>query len=877
MSLINIDLYTKPKENSGSGSGLSNRIQITNIKSATWADKLTHTSNIYGNKFDGTQDIENDFLVKSPIDSSSFVQFIPTEYADENSRLILNKTDLRLKNSSLELGEDSIITADKIECNTLYATVLDSKSSSIIVNKPLKLMEGLDLSGQDLKIKDLDSQNIVNHEMIKTKDLLVSGNAHFFNLVIDEVKHAGGQLLLSPGSFRVDDIDENLYTYTIGTDCVSHRMFGGGNESSYICKRLYMKSSDDTDTVINNTVQVNDHLFCYVANVGNKANMKNYWSAVLAAGEDVKRVINGTEVLCNYVDLVIKCVNNGEYNPDYAEVNVEKGDNLGVLGSLNEDRQSAIMFCSYACPDIEVEAPCWIQYQNIDGWSFTGKKSTYFAKNKNRIQGELVAQNGNTLDGVLEQIQDGVKTYVHTAWANSADGSQDFTKNAKYINNPKYQGFCSTLYPYDDYLTYSDYIWSPVTDSGKLIKDKLIPIRERLYFEGGDRTVWIDLHYSATNWSSQDNYIKCEVRSTDGHNITLDVNRVIKNISETLIESVYLTANIQQWDNVEAGDRFNNARVYLYNGNDEVLDERMIQISMDPTSVLEITDKIAMRVNDSEGNISSLIIESDRIRQEVSNITFDADSITERIGSLEVTAESITGKVEKLTQDVDGVTREMSQIKQTVDEIDLSVIDEFEGNLEKTGINIQQGTITLDADNTIITGDLKIKGFIYQEFRPISLSDAEFITDSSTFDGFSHDVYKLGTQICVDSTQCGVILPMDANYEGARVVLLDSWFIKSRTAKAATTVQAENGSMIASGYFANKDVQAIKSNYHANMVMFDSGTLEFTLQNVPEMDSSGNITESHLQWILINNACGTMRYKLGNNWYDYKYNLANDL
>ena len=38
-------------------------------------------------------------------------------------------------------------------------------------------------------------------------------------------------------------------------------------------------------------------------------------------------------------------------------------------------------------------------------------------------------------------------------------------------------------------------------------------------------------------------------------------------------------------------------------------------------------------------------------------------------------------------------------------------------NLEKTGINIQQGTITLDADNTIITGDLKIKGFIYMTYK----------------------------------------------------------------------------------------------------------------------------------------------------------------
>lgn len=221
--IIKTNFFTKPKENAGSGSGYDNDIiNVQNISSATWANKLKDKHKIYGNDFDGTQDISHHFTVNSPVDTSSFMGFKPAEYKDEHSKLILQRTDLKMEDSTLDMGEESLIAVDKVECNTLYTTVLDSKSSSILVNKPLKLMEGLDLSGQDLKLKNLETENIQNNGSIKTKDLVVTGNAHFFNLVIDEVKHAGGQLILSPGSFRVDAFKTNYETeYCSGTGLVA--------------------------------------------------------------------------------------------------------------------------------------------------------------------------------------------------------------------------------------------------------------------------------------------------------------------------------------------------------------------------------------------------------------------------------------------------------------------------------------------------------------------------------------------------------------------------------------------------------------------------------------------------------------------------------
>lgn len=43
---------------------------------------------------------------------------------------------------------------------------------------------------------------------VTTKDLEVTGNAHFFNLVVDEVKAAGGQVILSAADMTIDKVEQ---------------------------------------------------------------------------------------------------------------------------------------------------------------------------------------------------------------------------------------------------------------------------------------------------------------------------------------------------------------------------------------------------------------------------------------------------------------------------------------------------------------------------------------------------------------------------------------------------------------------------------------------------------------------------------------------
>ena len=57
-------------------------------------------------------------------------------------------------------------------------------------------------------LNEVVSNNITNSDTIKTKNLEVTGLAHFFELVIDKVKAAGGAVLFTPANgFNIDIVE----------------------------------------------------------------------------------------------------------------------------------------------------------------------------------------------------------------------------------------------------------------------------------------------------------------------------------------------------------------------------------------------------------------------------------------------------------------------------------------------------------------------------------------------------------------------------------------------------------------------------------------------------------------------------------------------
>lgn len=192
-------------------------------------------------------------------------------------------------------------------------------------------------------------------------------------------------------------------------------------------------------------------------------------------------------------------------------------------------------------------------------------------------------------------------------------------------------------------------------------------------------------------------------------------------------------------------------------------------------------------------------------------------------------------------------------------------------NIKLEGNLTANGNFKVLGDGSIETNNAKLKGYMYSVFKPIVSSDAERI-------GLNKDdnnvEYLLKSNLYVDATFNGVVLPVSEEYEGARVLIMDANFHKSRMPTPPTTIRTADGSTIISGFFRQKPGTYDKWDIvDAHKLYIDCGTVELILYNCAIRDEeTGEVTSYSLQWILIGNSCQTLSYKLDGTMYDYKYN-----
>mgnify|MGYP001371660558 FL=1 len=174
------------------------------------------------------------------------------------------------------------------------------------------------------------------------------------------------------------------------------------------------------------------------------------------------------------------------------------------------------------------------------------------------------------------------------------------------------------------------------------------------------------------------------------------------------------------------------------------------------------------------------------------------------------------------------------------------------------------------SDGSIETNNARLKGYLYSVFKPLVVSDATEL-------GFNQETnnheFKLKTNLYVDATFSGVVLPVSAAYEGARVLVLDTHFIKTRTITPPTTIRTENGSTILSGLFRQQTNIENRDQYEADIITIDSGSVEFVLLNNASRDDTGEIISYDLKWILVGNSCQTLTWRKGDKTYQYQHNL----
>lgn len=220
-------------------------------------------------------------------------------------------------------------------------------------------------------------------------------------------------------------------------------------------------------------------------------------------------------------------------------------------------------------------------------------------------------------------------------------------------------------------------------------------------------------------------------------------------------------------------------------------------------------------------------------------------------------------------QDADG---NVALIGVSVDETDEggnkigSTIKLTASNIQLEGLVTANGNFKILEDGSIETNNAKLKGYMYSVFKPIEVSDAEYIGD-----GDVNSEYLLKSNLFVDATFRGIVLPVSEEYEGARVLIMDSHFIKTRVATPPTTIRTEDGSRIISGLFVQSSTGM---EFEAEVLTIDSGVIELILQNrCSRNEETGEVETFQLEWVLIGSSCQNMWWENYDTKYEWRFNI----
>ena len=108
------------------------------------------------------------------------------------------------------------------------------------------------------------------------------------------------------------------------------------------------------------------------------------------------------------------------------------------------------------------------------------------SKSLNQFKGQFSTGTGDDIEDLITAIGEGTTMYLHTAYANSADGQTDFSKT--YFEGAVYVGMCSNFTQSDTSLVYSDYQWMRIKgdDGDAGFTYKLIPVQEKAIVSAQD-------------------------------------------------------------------------------------------------------------------------------------------------------------------------------------------------------------------------------------------------------------------------------------------------------------------------------------------------------------------------------------------------------
>ncbi|MBQ9223470.1 MAG: hypothetical protein IJ166_07070, partial [Prevotella sp.] len=221
--------------------------------------------------------------------------------------------------------------------------------------------------------------NSLTSTEITTERLTVTKAAHFFSLIIDELRSVGGSIILTAANATVD--------ITETTQAGDYRLLWRATDGEKRIRNQFI-SGDGVICMTFNESDVSDY------NISNKY----YWMRCIDSGV-TNRTENDEEVLYNYIIL-----SSTEKDPDSNSI-PEAGDKivqLGYNGNASDatQRQSAIILAAYNSPDAGLNAPMFAHYSGIDDFNLTSHRKTYIALQGSEFVGtfRVLAQDGTYIN-----------------------------------------------------------------------------------------------------------------------------------------------------------------------------------------------------------------------------------------------------------------------------------------------------------------------------------------------------------------------------------------------------------------------------------------------------------------------------------------------
>lgn len=711
-NMINIKCFGKRKENTTSS---------TSTGGGASAGSARNINGVYlwGQYHDHTNDVNGDMTVNGDIiaDGNITSQGNISAQGDINTQGgITAQGDI---NTQGDISGVNLTLTDDITCDDINSR---GDIHTVDIN-----CANINCTG------DIVTDNIIAQDGTMTNlfvdFLTVTKQAHFFELVIDKIKSNAGQVILSAANAIIDKVVAVTDGY-----------------------KLYWRREDAaTGKKIENLFQLNDQVRCQTFNVHQGANFnvanKYYWRLVTDTGSEIIDV-DGSMVECNYIEV-------SDTDKDGTSI-PEAGDEIVQLGNRTDTtRQNAIIMSAVTSPDPNVTAPSIVQYKGINSYTLNNKILNQMAANGNTFTGNFMVVNGNTVDNVLNLIT-GNQPMVKT------DSDAVFMMvNSSYeldnINDAQNLPYNIKLYDGSNIVNYSDWTVNSRINNGwqtVMLKPADTFSDTGLYISeiSADGSGGCDITWNFTQDHSvySNYYIEIYIEWLDGSILkhitkTIPVNVISQSTSiagadaefdrlqiltgdatvgvdNTL--SVAFTAQVLhvKGDTVTISQNLNNLSMdVMYNnsggaysatkdGNRFVFTDTVTDFSLQPTLPTNISfmlikrdgpqyvmlDNIVIPIKFNAGSIFE--VKDDAITAAVTASNGYTDT---QIGIVNLTAQGLESRVTNIENDY--VTG--SQLTQTANQITLNVYDELRNN---TGIDIQSGQITLNANNTTINGNLNL-------------------------------------------------------------------------------------------------------------------------------------------------------------------------